>query len=499
MYITASNLYDYLQCKHRVWRDKHGPMDERDDEPNPFIELLWERGLSHEKEIVDNIGEYLEIEGKSWEEKFRNTKKAMDEGVDLIYQGVIIADDLLGIPDLLRKTPNGYVAVDIKSGRGRENDESRSEGNMKKHYAVQLCLYTDVLIRLGYQKERNAYIIDINNDEHTYDLTEKLGSRSPSAWELYEDLKEEVKALILNIKKNNPALSSTCGLCRWRESCKKWCEVTQDISMLFNLGMSKRDVITEDLEISTVEELGNVDINEALEKKNKDKLLKGIGEKSLIEFKNRANIKEPILKEDVYFPEVSKELFFDIEDDPTQEFVYLHGVYERSSDGKEKFIPFVAKDHTKTAEKEAWSEFWEYIRSLPKDDFAVYYYSPHEKTIYKKLRELYPDVISETELEAFFDNPNVIDLYNDVVRGKTEWPLSSYGIKAIATYLGFKWRDESPSGALSIKWYNDYLETKDINILNRILEYNEDDCIATMILKDKLTKLPVHPLTASIR
>ena len=104
MYITASNLYDYLQCKHRVWRDKHGPMDERNDEPNPFIELLWERGLTHEKEIVDNIGEYLEIEGKSWEEKFNNTKKAMDEGVDLIYQGVIIADDLLGIPDLLRKT-----------------------------------------------------------------------------------------------------------------------------------------------------------------------------------------------------------------------------------------------------------------------------------------------------------------------------------------------------------------------------------------------------------
>lgn len=490
MYLTASNLYDYLQCKHRVWRDKHGPLDERNDEPNPFIELLWERGLNHEQEIVGNIGKYLEIEGKSWEEKFKNTKKAMDEGAELIYQGVLIADDLLGIPDLLRKTSNGYVAIDIKSGRGREEtDDEGDEGAMKKHYAVQLCLYADVLIRLGYQKERKAYIIDINGKEHQYDLTEKFGPKSPSAWELYENTKEEVKALILNRKQNKPALRSICGLCRWYESCKKWCKENHDMSLLFNVGMSKRDIIVEDLEISTVEELGNVDVAKAMEQKSKFKILKGIAEKTLTDFKHRANIKNPELKEDVYFPKVSKELFFDIEDDPTQEFVYLHGVYERSSDGSKRFIPFVAKAHTKTDEKEAWAGFWDYIRSLPKNDFSVYYYSHHEKTIYKKLRELYPDVISETELEAFFDNPNVIDLYSDVVRRKTEWPLSSYGIKAIATYLGFKWRDESPSGALSIKWYNDYLKSKDEKILKRILEYNEDDCKATMIVKDKIEEI----------
>ena len=29
--------------------------------------------------------------------------------------------------------------------------------------------------------------------------------------------------------------------------------------------------------------------------------------------------------------------------------------------------------------------------------------------------------------------------------------------KPIAQYLGFKWRDESPSGALSIQWFNEYI------------------------------------------
>ncbi|HKK20968.1 MAG TPA: ribonuclease H-like domain-containing protein, partial [candidate division Zixibacteria bacterium] len=56
-------------------------------------------------------------------------------------------------------------------------------------------------------------------------------------------------------------------------------------------------------------------------------------------------------------------------------------------------------------------------------------------------------------------------------------------------YLGFEWRDESPSGALSIQWYNDFLRSGDKSVLERILLYNEDDCRATMILKDKLQEM----------
>jgi len=188
------------------------------------------------------------------------------------------------------------------------------------------------------------------------------------------------------------------------------------------------------------------------------------------------------------FPVVSYELFFDIEDDPTQEFVYLHGVYERSPNG-ERFLDFTAKELSENAEKEAWSKFWNYINGLPANDFAVYYYAPHEKTTYKKMQKKYPDVISEDAVVDFFDNPNVIDLYTKVVSQNTDWPLESYSLKAIAVYLGFSWRDKTPSGALSIQWFNDYIKSKDESILNRILLYNEDDCKATMVLKDGIEKM----------
>ena len=46
--ITGSKLYDYIQCPHKVWRDVYGPKEEKITETNPFVELLWNRGVAHE-------------------------------------------------------------------------------------------------------------------------------------------------------------------------------------------------------------------------------------------------------------------------------------------------------------------------------------------------------------------------------------------------------------------------------------------------------------------
>jgi uncharacterized protein len=165
----------------------------------------------------------------------------------------------------------------------------------------------------------------------------------------------------------------------------------------------------------------------------------------------------------------------------------MHGIYIKGPEG-ERYKDFTAAEVNELAEKKAWQDFWNYIRSLPQNDFAVYYYSNHEKTTYRKMRQLYPDVISEDALEAFFDHPHVIDLY-DIVKRDTDWPLSSYSLKDLAQYLGFKWQDETPSGALSIQWFNEFIETGDEKILNRLLAYNEDDCKAMMVLKQALEKL----------
>jgi hypothetical protein len=77
------------------------------------------------------------------------------------------------------------------------------------------------------------------------------------------------------------------------------------------------------------------------------------------------------------------------------------------------------------------------------------------------------------------------------ILSKTEWPTRDYSIKTLASYLGFKWRDTHPSGAASIEWYHRWVESKDPAVRRRILEYNEDDCVATRVLLDGIRKLDV--------
>jgi len=281
-------------------------------------------------------------------------------------------------------------------------------------------------------------------------------------------------------------------MCPWYASCKQWAEKTDDPTCLFYLGRSKRDTLSVDAGINTIKDILTANVDDLMTQHEKDKnYLKGIGQKTIEKIVTRANILRNIKKPAVYskidFPQVDYELFFDIEDDPTQEFVYLHGVYERSPEG-ERFLDFTAKEISPEAEKQAWSDFWQYIRSLPENNFSVYYYSHHEKTTYKRMQKVYSDVVSAAEVEGFFENPNVIDLYQVVLKN-TDWPVGSYSLKALAQYLGFSWRDKTPSGALSIQWFNDYIKSKDESILNRILLYNEDDCKATMVLKDELQKI----------
>ena len=184
-YITASKLYDYLQCPHRVWRDIYGPQNEKTQETNPFVELLWEQGTKHEEKIITKLGDFLNLKEGSIDERFQKTIEAMKNKTPLIYQGVLMHENLLGIPDLLKRLPDGnYIAIDIKSGSGMEgvDENEEEEGKPKKHYAVQLCLYNELLKKLGFATHNSGRIIDIHGDEVEYNLTAQMGTRTKDTW-----------------------------------------------------------------------------------------------------------------------------------------------------------------------------------------------------------------------------------------------------------------------------------------------------------------------------
>ena len=158
MKITASMLYSYTTCPHRVSLDLFGNPEER-DETSPFVELLWDRGHAFELETMESLGvPFLNLREYPIDEREGRTMGAMEEGVELIYGGRISHGQLLGEPDLIRRTSSGYVPGDIKSGAGLEGASDESDGKPKKHYAVQLGLYSEILQAIGAADSKAAFV-----------------------------------------------------------------------------------------------------------------------------------------------------------------------------------------------------------------------------------------------------------------------------------------------------------------------------------------------------
>ena len=489
--ITGAMLYSLVTCPHRVTMDFFADPADR-EEPNAFVKLLWEQGSLFEQQVVEGFSiPVTDLSSYTGDEKERRTLEAMRRGEPLIYSGRIRSGNLLGQPDLLRKEGERYIAGDIKSGSGEEGPADNSKP--KTSYAVQLALYTDILERTGWSAGRRAFVWDIHGEEVPYDFQAPKGKRSlGTLWQDYEAALNEAMQIVGGSGLTRPAYGATCKLCVWYTACIQRIRETDDLTQIPELGRSRRDAMYG--QIATVAELASADLDVFIHGTTTD--FPRIGVDTLRKYHDRARLLSrkgatPYARKPLHFPDHLRELFFDIEVDPMRDLCYLHGFIERHNgdNSTERFVATFADQPTAEAEKQAFAEAMAYLRG--NTPCAIYYYSKYERTMYRKLQAKYPDVCTAEEVEALFDPEHTVDLYGDVVRKHTEWPVWDYSIKTLAKYLGFSWRDTNPSGAASIEWFHRWVETGDLAIRQRVLDYNEDDCRATRVLRDALERLPV--------
>lgn len=488
--ITATLLYDLIQCPHRVTMELTADPGDRDP-TNPFLELLWDKGTLYEKEVVAALREpFVDLSHYAGAEKSRRTLQAMQRGEGLIYGGRLETEDLLGDPDLLRREKVGYLPGDIKSGAGEEGPEE--DRKPKKHYGVQLALYADILERLGLSAGRKGFIWDVHGEEVPYDLTAPKGVKTPkSLWDDYQAALFSARAILARRGGTLAAYAAPCKLCHWYTLCLRTLREAGDLTLIPELGRAARDALLS--RVPSIQALAAS--NPAQFIAGNKTVFPGLGPDRLRKFQVRARLLHEggtaYLRQPVELPRISRELFFDIEYDPLRDVCYLHGFIERrgGKNDTERFVGIFAEEATAEAEEKAFSDSVRYLEAS--QPCAVYYYSKYERTMYRKLRRKYPRVIGEQELEDLFDPARAVDLYYDVVLKATEWPTSDFSIKTLAGHLGFAWRDNHPSGAASIEWFHRWIETRDPAIRTRILEYNEDDCRATRVLRDAVERLPL--------
>jgi uncharacterized protein len=488
--VTGSILYSLVTCPQRVALDVFGDLSKRDP-INPFIQLLWERGtLFEQKTIADLKLPFLDLSQFKGDEKQRLTLEAMKRGEPLIYSGRIGSGDMLGIPDLLRKTIGGYIPGDIKSGAGEEGVDEDSK-KPKIQYAVQLGLYVDVLEQLGLSAGRQAFVWDIHGEEVPYDFNIPRGPKTArTLWNEYQDALAQARGILSRNYTPQSAYFAGCKFCHWYSYCLKQLEQDDDLTLIPHLGRSKRDALQT--YFPTIADFAAANPEAFI--LDKGTVFKGIGAVSLRSLHARAKLlkeadPKPYLKAPVSLPVRQREIFFDIEFDPLRDVCYLHGFIERQDGDNrtERFISFFADEPTEEHERRAFAQAIGYMRDT--QPATIFYYSKYERTIYRKLQQRFPDVCSADDIEAIFDPAHAVDLYFDLVLPKTEFPTRDYSIKTLAQFLGFDWRDKHPSGAASIEWFNRWIETRDADVKQQILDYNEDDCRATRVLLDGIRAL----------
>jgi len=162
------------------------------------------------------------------------------------------------------------------------------DGKPKLHYAVQLALYTDILERLGRSHGRTPFVWDIHGSEVPYDLMEMRGKRNPRRlWDDYQDYLAQARNIVKGVFKTLPAYSTgVCKNCVWYTSCLKNLEAANDLTLIPELGRSKRDARFD--RIASIRELAAINQADFIDEGKT--VFSGIGPVTLAKMQERAKL-----------------------------------------------------------------------------------------------------------------------------------------------------------------------------------------------------------------
>lgn len=154
------------------------------------------------------------------------------------------------------------------------------------------------------------------------------------------------------------------------------------------------------------------------------------------------------------------------------------------------FVRF--EDLTKASEGELLEEFAEFLVPLLEGgDTLVYHYSDYEKVFLQRLARSSTHAGVQRLVALMPDT--FVDLFS-LVR-EHFFGAHGLGLKTVASDgAGFGWRDDDPGGLNSQAWFNDAVHAGDESVREaarvRVLEYNEDDVLATKALREWMSAQP---------
>jgi uncharacterized protein len=506
---SAKDLLTFLGCSHAtaldldVLQQKRTSPDNGDD---PYLDLLKRKGNEHEKSYLDKLkGEgktVVEIQRlDSIEEMAELTRKAMQDGADVIYQGALTIPGWHGYSDFLIKVAGesalgdySYEVVDTKLAR-----------TAKPKHVIQLSVYSGMVEQIQGRLPDKIHVVVGDGSMTTHRLADFIYYCNHVRGRFTDFVSGETRETVAE-------RCPHCKMCHWSDECEKQWDDEGNLRLVAGLGAQQATKLRAH-GISTIQELAELSPDVSVQRIQNSTLERLRAQARLQQIKRTTDRDEyEILPIDerrgfARLPKPSDgDLFFDIEGDPNYSpqgsLEYLFG-FHYVDDGEHKYRAFWATD--KQSEKKAFEDTLDFITSrlARYPDAYVYHYASYEQTVLRRLAAEYGGTshqeealkrlaqvygTRENEVDDLLRNRKLVDLYKVVREGiRTSEPR--YSLKNLEVFFAPQRTQKIKGGGDSIVAFETWLVSRDDQILREIEEYNAFDCHSTLLCRDWLLSL----------
>jgi predicted RecB family nuclease len=467
--VKASMLERFIKSPITVWCEINADRAQRDP-TNDYQELLFSRGHQHQAEVTSELfGTAVTESFKTEEDGFMRVLQLMAMGADAIGDMPMLCSPLglEGRPDVVRRV-DGQASV--FGGHSYEIVEIKSARRIKRHHIMQAALYSRALGEVQGFAPVQFHVVNGDTETASYDAAD------------YADALDEAIAGLREVVSGAPVPPVYGGaMWPWESYTNDMAIKAGDASTVPGVGASTRERLAE-IGLHTVADVAEADPEHLVQ-------AKGIGASKAGRMGSAARALrsgEVVLRSHVpEIPTGETAVYFDLEgsspdlsEDGVTTVNYLIGSLVRTP-GTENFVPFYADVPEDEAENTRAFFAWASALSGP----VFYHWHHYERTHLTKMAARFSVPDGQTE----FVMDRMVDL-SPLTTNAFAFPTHGEGLKDIARFLGFNWRQGDVDALASVALYSQWIDSDgtDAAAKQSILDYNEDDCRATRVVYDWL-------------
>jgi predicted RecB family nuclease len=176
-------------------------------------------------------------------------------------------------------------------------------------------------------------------------------------------------------------------------------------------------------------------------------------------------------------------VYIDVEGTPDRDSYYLIGL---RIPGATSVVQRSLWANDRADEENIWKEFLQIVATI--ENPQLIYYGSYETVFLRRLKNRYGDTAQDGRSLVHGLMKSAQNILS-VVYGRVYFPTYSNGLKDIASYLGFQWSMQEPSGQRSLALRREWELTGSKAAKQDLINYNTDDCAALEVVVRTLLQL----------